>query len=86
MQQVGWRTIIKGLVKGFQQAMRGFSNTALVASALRFYCPESRLFITSPYLQVKQGPCVGLLSSTPAKRCDPRHEVFERIFFRAHQG
>lgn len=63
MQQVGWRTIIKGLVKGFQRAMRGFSNTALVVSALRFYCPESRLFITSPYLQVKQGPCVGLLSS-----------------------
>ena len=24
--------------------------------------------------------------STPAKRCDTRHEVFERIFFRAHQG
>ena len=54
MQQVGWRKISKGLVKGFQRAMRGFSNTALVASALKFYCPESRLFFTSPYLQVKQ--------------------------------
>ena len=80
--------LLKALWKVSNELWEAFQNTALVV-----FCPEVLLSWVptfSSHLHICRSNRGHVLVyyqvSTPAKRCDTRHEVFERIFFRAHQG